>query len=65
MRLFERIEAPFCEDTVRLVHTRQRDPRRLFVIEQCVVEIEEHGPGGVSWSHSLIIETTGLGCMVN
>ncbi len=50
---------------VRLVHTRQRDPRGLFVIEQRVVEIEQHGPRGASWLHILIIETAGLGCMVN
>ena len=63
--LFERIEAPFCEGLVRLVHARQRDPRGLFVIEQRIVEIEQHGPGGASWLHILIIETAGLGCMVN
>jgi hypothetical protein len=50
---------------VRLVHTHQRHPRRLFVIEQRIVEIEEHCPQGEWGRHILIIETAGLGCMLN
>ena len=65
MRLLECIEGPFCEDPVRTVHTRQGHSRGLFVIEQRVVEIEEHGPGDMSRSHTFIIETTGRDCMVN
>ena len=58
----EGLEWPFCEALVQSVYTRQRDPRRLFVIEQCVVEIEKHrlGPGNVvSRPHPSIIENSG------
>jgi hypothetical protein len=56
----EGLEWPFCEALVQSVYTHQRDPRRLFVIEQCVVEIEKHRLGGVSRPHPSIIENSGL-----
>ncbi len=63
--LLERVEWPFCEAVVQSVHAGQRGPRRLFVIEQRVVEIEQNRPWGVSPPHRSIIETVGRGCMVN
>jgi hypothetical protein len=50
---------------VRPVHTGQRRARRLLVIEQRVVEIEQDGAHCVSVLHMPIIETASLGCMVN
>ena len=60
MRPFECIERQSCEGAVRPVHTHQRGPRGVFVIEQRVVEIEQDDAGGVSGSHIFIIETCGV-----
>jgi hypothetical protein len=50
---------------VRPVHTSQRRARRLLVIEQRVVEIEQDGVHCGSVLHMSIIETASVGCMVN
>ena len=60
MFALERIERPGGKGGVRFVHTLQCASRRLFVIEQCVVEIEENGPRTVSRLHMFIIETDRL-----
>ncbi len=65
MRGLECIERPLRECRVRIVNVPQRVPRRLFVIEQRVIEIQEYDSRRVSSSHMSIIETAHRGCMVN
>jgi hypothetical protein len=65
MLAHEEIERPGGEGGVRFVHTLERTPRGLFVIEQGIVEIEEDGARNVTRLHRSIIETVGLSRMVN
>ena len=58
----ELVEAEAGETGVAAVHATQRGTRRRGVIEQGVVEIEQHHPGDEGRWHTLIIRR---GCMVD
>ena len=50
------------ERGVELVHTRERGARTVQMIEERIVEIEEHCPNRPHRCHPIIIRT---GCMVD
>ena len=56
MRLFERVVRARREAVVHRVHEHQRGSRRVRVVEERVVEIEQHCGGRVYRLHSFIIK---------